>query len=146
MKGDLFLFHCSFFFFFNSQHFNFGMKQFKLYSLIVFGVHFTNGRNRAKQKKGMYHWYNGVHFSSFFFNILFLKWFPTGIEFPSWKLKWNWRALHTENTVWFQMCFLSLSMLRLDFLWHHSEKCVYHGWGYRMGQGPSQGTTATKRK
>lgn len=94
----------------------------------------------------MYHWHNVVHFSSFFFNILFLKWIPTGIEFPSWKLKWNWRALHIQNTVWFQMCFLLLTMLRTDFLWHHSEECVHHGWGYRIGEDPSQATTTTKRK
>lgn len=94
----------------------------------------------------MYHWHNVVHFSSFFFNILFLKWIPTGIEFPSWKLKWNWRALHIQNTVRFQMCFLLLTVLRTDFLWHHSEECVHHSWGYRIGEDPSQGTTTTKRK
>lgn len=146
MKESVFSFCCRFFFFFLIfQHSNFGVKQFKLCSLIIFGVHFTKLRNRAKQKRectiGIIEFIFLVSFS-----ILFLKWIPTRIEFPSWKLKWNWRALHIQNTVWFQMCFLFLSMLRMDFLWHHSEECVHYGWGYSVGEGPSQGTAATKRK
>lgn len=93
------------FLFFFSQHFNFGVKQFKLYSLMVFGMHFTNWRNRAKQKREAT---IGImdFISLFFFSLLFLKWIPTGIEFPSWKLKWNWRALHRQKAVWYQTCFL----------------------------------------
>lgn len=120
MKEGQLSFCCSIFFF---QHFNFRVKQFKLCSLMVFGAHFTNWRKNKTEERTRC--YNGFHFSSFLFNLMFLKYFPVGMEVPSRKLKWKGRILHTErltntfpiSSPWVKCAFADLT-----------QECEHHKW------------------
>ena len=135
MNKTLFSFWYRFCFFF-PFHFNFGVKQFIWWPLMVFSVHFTNRRNGTQLKKESIIVIMDFIFLLPFFSMLYLKWIPTGMEFPSWRWQWNWRVLHTETAAWFWTCFLFISRRRMNFSWLCTKP---HGWGCHVRQGPSQG-------